>query len=373
MSKLLFTEGTAPATPETDEVALYAKTDKKLYFKDDDGTETEVGGGGGGAPDDAEYIIRVADAGLANAQVLGSLATGLMMSTTTTGVVSTIKHNSGQYAPTGRLSLSSTLAVPVASLTAQTTLYYHPFNGDTIWLYNGTTWLPHTFASAISIAIPATTDTNYDVFVYDNVGTLTLELLVWTGATTRTALGTQNGWAVRGSDATRLYVGTIRTDSVSGQCSIDFGDTTPRMNIWNRFHQVQYTFRRIDNTNSWTYAVATTARSANADNANRFSFVVGLDESPITATVAQYISGTVGQYVANGVALDATNAIHSQIRGSFYDSTGGQLASWWSGYSGIGSHFLQWVEFQSAASTCTYYGDNGATVMTSGLTVNIRG
>lgn len=50
---------------------------------------------GGGAPDDAEYIIRVADAGLPNAQVLGALDTGQMRVTTTTGVVSSLKDNIG--------------------------------------------------------------------------------------------------------------------------------------------------------------------------------------------------------------------------------------------------------------------------------------
>lgn len=49
-----------------------------------------AGGGGSFAPDDAEYIVRVADAGLPNAQALGALSSGFMKSTTATGVVSTV-------------------------------------------------------------------------------------------------------------------------------------------------------------------------------------------------------------------------------------------------------------------------------------------
>lgn len=43
---LLLTEGNAPSTPASGLVALYAKTDGKLYRKDDTGTEVELGGGG---------------------------------------------------------------------------------------------------------------------------------------------------------------------------------------------------------------------------------------------------------------------------------------------------------------------------------------
>ena len=45
--KLLFTEGAAPATPAANTVIAYAKTDGKLYSKDDTGAETALGGGGG--------------------------------------------------------------------------------------------------------------------------------------------------------------------------------------------------------------------------------------------------------------------------------------------------------------------------------------
>lgn len=45
---LQLAEVSAPATPASGHVRVYAKTDGKLYVKDDTGTETEVGSGGGG-------------------------------------------------------------------------------------------------------------------------------------------------------------------------------------------------------------------------------------------------------------------------------------------------------------------------------------
>ena len=41
-------EVAAPSTPALGHIRLYAKTDSKLYLKDDTGTETEVGASGGG-------------------------------------------------------------------------------------------------------------------------------------------------------------------------------------------------------------------------------------------------------------------------------------------------------------------------------------
>lgn len=53
-------------------------------------TSARGGGGGSGAPTDATYITQTANGTLTAEQALGSLATGLMTSTTTTGVVSTL-------------------------------------------------------------------------------------------------------------------------------------------------------------------------------------------------------------------------------------------------------------------------------------------
>jgi hypothetical protein len=42
----LFTEASAPSTPASGKVAIYAKNDKKIYKKDSNGTESELGAGG---------------------------------------------------------------------------------------------------------------------------------------------------------------------------------------------------------------------------------------------------------------------------------------------------------------------------------------
>jgi hypothetical protein len=62
------------------------------------GTLTVAGGGAGGAPTTATYITQTPDATLSAEQALSANATGLMLSTTATGVVSTYAGTSCAYA-----------------------------------------------------------------------------------------------------------------------------------------------------------------------------------------------------------------------------------------------------------------------------------
>ena len=86
---------------------------------------------------------------------------------------------------------------------------------------SGSLWTEElSVTSPISIAVPSTTSTVYDVFVYDSSGTSTLELTAWTNLTTRaTALAYQNGVLCKteGALVTRRYLGSFRTTGVSGQ------------------------------------------------------------------------------------------------------------------------------------------------------------
>lgn len=86
------------------------------------GTTTVAAGGGGGAPVGAKYIVQTADATLTAEQALGALATGILKSTTTTGVLSIATSAdyvvpggaaggqtiNGDTAASGNLTLSST-------------------------------------------------------------------------------------------------------------------------------------------------------------------------------------------------------------------------------------------------------------------------
>jgi hypothetical protein len=81
-------------------------------------TGDEGGGSGGGAPDDATYLLQVADGGLPNAQAMGALATGLVKNTTTTGVQSIAVAGTDYVIPATIEALTWKNAVRLATTAA---------------------------------------------------------------------------------------------------------------------------------------------------------------------------------------------------------------------------------------------------------------
>lgn len=72
------TEDASPATPAAGVVAIYAKTDGKVYKKDDTGTESELGAGGSATLDQGQVLARSASGtGAASGHSVG---TGLKLS-----------------------------------------------------------------------------------------------------------------------------------------------------------------------------------------------------------------------------------------------------------------------------------------------------
>lgn len=60
IDSIQLTEQSAPGTPSTGLVAVYAKADGLLYSKDDAGVETALGGGSSVGADDAELMAWLA-------------------------------------------------------------------------------------------------------------------------------------------------------------------------------------------------------------------------------------------------------------------------------------------------------------------------
>jgi hypothetical protein len=83
----------------------------------------------------------------------------------------------------GRLTLTSGVPVLTSTVTGATAIYYTPYNGDTIPVYDGTAFVPVVFTEAQctntttdATTNPAAVTTNacYDLFVWLNSGTPTL-------------------------------------------------------------------------------------------------------------------------------------------------------------------------------------------------------
>lgn len=275
--------------------------------------------------------------------------------------------------PRGRLTLTTGTPVLTADVTAATTIYYTPFRGNSIQLYNGTSWDLYSFTE-LSAAVPATTNTIYDVFVYDNAGTLTLDLTAWSSDTARaTALVLQDGIFVKSGATNRRYVGSFRTTSVSGQTQVRFGGTATGgseawIGIWNYYNRLPIEGVISDDTNTWNYTTATW-RSANNSNTMRYSAVIGVAEDVFGAQYCAVVQNTnVGVNMAAGVGYDVTNAP---------DGIFGVITSPVSTYSNsafaqtnkrpLGFHFFQALEYSVATGTSTWVGDAGVTFIKTGL------
>lgn len=116
----------------------------------------------------------------------------------------------------GRLTLTSGTAVTVGDVTGATNVYFTPYGGNRISLYTGSAWEIVEFAETTEALGTLTSGLNYDVFGYNNGGTLDLEKVAWTNDTTRaTALVLQDGVLVKSGATTRRFLGTFRTTSTT--------------------------------------------------------------------------------------------------------------------------------------------------------------
>lgn len=275
----------------------------------------------------------------------------------------------------GRLTLTSGTPITTGDVTAAETLYWTPYKGNRVALYDGTArWNVYTF-SELSIDVPDATNC-YDVFVYDNSGTPALELTAWTNPTTRaTALTKQDGVYVKTGATTRRYLGTFYS-TTAGNGQIE--DSLAKRNLWNYYHRVPRQMKVVDGTNSWSYTTAS-FQQANASAANQLEYVQGVSEDPVWAEVNHIAaqSGANGQVHA-GVGVDSTTVNSGVINILSYDSTAGVYLvprSYYEGFPGVGRHLLAWLEYSATTTgTTTWYGDNGNTVLAqSGIVGQVIG
>jgi hypothetical protein len=269
-----------------------------------------------------------------------------------------------------RLTLTTNVPVTTADVTGATTIYCTPYCGNRIALYDGSsTWNTRTSAQ-FSVALGTlTTNRMYDVFCYDNAGTPTLELLVWTSNTARaTALVFQDGVLVKSGATTRRYMGSFCTTSTTTT-----EDSMANRFLWNNKNRVRRNMGVAESTANWAYSTAT-FRQANANTANQLNFVIGYSEDAViagTSGIQVYSSTASARAVAVGIGLDTTT---TDVSTSRCDGTAS------SGFSAIpradyceivavGKHYLSWLERGAGTDTQTFY----ARVVAAGSFAGITG
>lgn len=269
----------------------------------------------------------------------------------------------------GRLTLTTSVPITVSDVTAATHLYWTPYKGNRIALFNGTKWVIRTFAEIDSGVLSLTNAKNYDVFLYDNAGTVMMELLVWTDDTNRaTALVLQGGVFVKSGVTTRRYVGTIRASATNNT-----EDSEAKRFVWNYYNRVKRSLKVIETTDSWEYHTGTW-RSANNSAANRVQVVIGVAEILIELVVVVIIANSTAVNMFVGICIDNTNANDASLKGYLVGATGPQLlSSYLKSYIAVGYHYYQWTE-KGTSGTQNWFGDAGAaTDYQSGMIGTLEG
>jgi len=263
-----------------------------------------------------------------------------------------------------RLTLTSGVPVTSSDVTAATNIYMTPYKGNKIYLYDGSAnWNLLSFTE-LTLAVPATTSTMYDIFAYNNSGVVAIEALAWTNDTTRaTALVYQNGVLVKSGATTRRYIGSFRTTGSSGQTE----DSKAKRYVWNYYNRVMKLMSVVESTNSWNYSTGS-FRQANNSTANQLDFIVGYSEDSVYATAASAVlnsSGTVRQSII-GIGLNSTTVNSAQI--SVYISASntfiGTGVSVYQAVVAVGRNFLAWLESGAGADTQTWFGTNAGAIQT---------
>lgn len=294
----------------------------------------------------------------ANIPMGGYKITGLATGTATTDAAAVQNVNARSMCE-GRLTLTTGVPVTTSDVTAAETLYFTPYKGSCIALYDGTNWVRRTFTE-VSIDVPDATNC-YDVFAYDNSGTVTLELTAWTNTTTRaTALTTQDGVLVKTGALTRRYLGTFYcTTAGNGQIE----DSAANRYLWNYYNRVRRTMARpIQGSLTYQYTTAT-YRQANANTGNQLNFVIGVAEDMVSAYSVHSASSSGAEDAIlfyQAIGYDATNAAATGccpgVARSNSATTVVQLANaTYNGYPAVGAHYLSFLE-QSTASGTTSWG-----------------
>lgn len=275
--------------------------------------------------------------------------------------------------PPGRLTLSTGVPVLSSSVAAAGTLYYAPYVGGVLWLYDGSAgWDAVAFTELSVVLSGGTASRPHDVFVYNNAGTATLELTAWTNSTTRaTALTTQDGLYVKSGATTRLYLGTIYLNA-STQCDFILGaaasgGTAGVIGLWNMYQRGPWTTYVADTTDSWAYATGSW-RAANNSSTMRTSFVCGLSEGVIQANY-QAVSIHTGNAGRVAIGYDSTTSpAGPMLPASTGDRTLADTVNStviYSLHATLGYHYLAPLEYGSA--NVTFYGDAGLSTFQSGF------
>jgi hypothetical protein len=248
--------------------------------------------------------------------------------------------------------------VQTADVTAATTIFYSPFVGSIVPIWNGSTYVNMSFSELTMTLTAAGSPSNtiQDACVFSNNGVPTLVLgPSWT---TVTAGGGNRGTGAGTAQLTRqtglwvnavqiigynglssftiaanqcTYVGSVYIDATAGQVSAykSYGQSR-KWGIWNAYNRQPIYVREGDPNGTWSYASAT-VRQSRGDATNFITVFQGLPEESYLLNTFQKMNctSTTGQgcTTSSGVCVNVTNAYSGTVGIAGGAITGATLTS----------------------------------------------
>jgi hypothetical protein len=303
--------------------------------------------------------------------------------------------------PSGRVTLSSSSPVMTADSVDAGTIYYLPYTGQNLAIYDGTNWMEQDIGSSgVSLTLSATnmpTTEVFDLYASMQSGNVTLCALYWGGNTARSStvggksgsqdarVVQQNGLWVNNAAvaASNCYnnataytfgagqgtlLGSFYTDApgkVSWTCNPTAAATGSNniLGIGNVYNQVPFNCTELNSTTNYTLAVTTPAgvwRQQNNSANTRITYVDPLGYIGIFVSAANVVENNtaIGNYCNNGMCLNSTNCTPKTLAGHNSWSTSVAYATdiaTGTFYSGLGLNYIQAMEANgSTNSTCTF-------------------
>lgn len=285
--------------------------------------------------------------------------------------------------PQGRLSLSSTVPFIVADVSGASTIYWHPVDGNLIPIYVGGVFVAKVVAAAMPIVLTAgnhAANTIYDLWAaLDPADDTTLIVgagPAWSNSGLATSArgtgaGTPELESIGGFDVNKVEVtlrnnlttytidprgafllGTVLIDAAAAQvtCHVSSGQDR-KWHLWSKWQRMQ-TLTRLSFA-GYT-APATALRVANADSANKISYVNGLRDRMLLARGTALVTLDPGDVYQLAVGEDGVVAIPSTSDAGLVSQAGGSgtqqiVVSEYKLYPGIGRRQLDALEFTSAS------------------------
>lgn len=286
--------------------------------------------------------------------------------------------------PQGRLTLASDTPVMTASQAEITTVYYTPYAGNLVPIYDGTNFIPTAFSevsqtTADTTKSPAAVAANsvYDIFCWvDSSTPRCTRGPAWSTLNVRsagTAMTFVNGIALNtnaitnGPGASRgTYVGSICSDA-SSQINYVFGaasngGTPSNLCVWNAYNRVATATTVTDNGASYSYATAT-IRQARLSAGNQIGMLIGLIQDAVSVDYVTVMHTLVNSSTipSVGIGLNSTTTFaDAQGAGVTAGVTGvaglimySTMSDHYVGYPGLGVQVFSGNELGSGANAAT--------------------